>query len=341
VKPLPVFLTLVAATAHADPALTLRMATIVPDGTSWARELKALSRAVEAETYDELHVKWYFGGVAGDDVSAAERVLRNQLDGIGSGGMLCERLSPTMRAAHMLAETRDEMFFLLGREQKAMEEEFRKAGYVFTGAGGIGPDVLFTRQPVRSLDELKRHKLWVWSLDDVSRTIYSAIGLEIVSLPVAEAYRAYEDHGTDGFVAIPAAALAFQWSAQARYVTDLRMGFVAGCILVAQRVFDSLKLHHRDVLRSAIAKLQLRWEDLGKVQDDALLNAGLFARQGLQPLPPSDPFRRAYREAARDARAKVASTLVPPSVLAEVQARLDEYRLSARGDRALPSSARP
>jgi TRAP-type C4-dicarboxylate transport system substrate-binding protein len=330
VKPLLLLVLLATAIARADAPVTLRMATIVPEGTGWARELKALSRAVETETFDGLHVKWYFGGVAGDDVSAAERISRNQLDGIGSGGMLCERLSPTLRAAHMLAETRDEMFYLLGREQKRMEQEFGKAGYVFTGASGIGPDVLFTREPVRSLDDLKRRKLWVWSLDEVSRAIFSAIGVPIVSLPVAEAHRSYEQQGTDGFVAIPAAALAFQWSAQTRYVTDLRMGFVAGCILIAQRVFDTLKLHHRDVLRSAIAKLQLRWEDLGKVQDDALLNAGLFAKQGLTPLPPSDQFKRAYRQAARAARVQVGATLVPPEVLDEVQARLDQYHRTAK-----------
>ena len=56
--------------ARADEAQTfeLRIATPAPDGTAWAREAKAFAREVELKTNGGLRMKFYWGGVAGDDV---------------------------------------------------------------------------------------------------------------------------------------------------------------------------------------------------------------------------------------------------------------------------------
>ncbi|MCA1664398.1 MAG: hypothetical protein LC659_09050, partial [Myxococcales bacterium] len=75
-----------AETAAPAETTVLRMAAIAPEGTSWARELKAFARGVEKATDGALRVKWYLGGVAGDEAEELARVERDQLDG-GAGAM--------------------------------------------------------------------------------------------------------------------------------------------------------------------------------------------------------------------------------------------------------------
>jgi TRAP-type C4-dicarboxylate transport system substrate-binding protein len=318
---------LLASAAHADPVL-LRMATPAPDGTAWARELRAFARDVQTHTSDALQMKWYLGGIAGDDVVAAERIKKGQLDGIGSGGMLCERVSPTLRAMHMLAETRDESWFLLNRLRTDIDEEMKKGGFVFLAAAGLGPTVLFTREPIHTFDELKKTRLWIWELDEVARTIFPAVGMHTVPLPVTDGYKAYEENRTDGFVAVPMAALAFQWSAQTRYVTDLHMGFLNACVMVSQRAFDLVPAESREAFRAAGAKLQRRMEDMGRLQDEQLLKGGLFVKQGLTPRTAEPGLRDGYEKAARDARVKLAPQLAPRSQIEKVEHFLAEYRRS-------------
>ncbi|MGZ3405855.1 MAG: hypothetical protein ACXVAN_05380, partial [Polyangia bacterium] len=55
------------AAAHASPAHVLRFATIAPDGTEWARLSRNFAREVEQGTDGEVQIKWYFGGIAGDE----------------------------------------------------------------------------------------------------------------------------------------------------------------------------------------------------------------------------------------------------------------------------------
>ena len=189
----------------------------------------------------------------------------------------------------------------------------------------LGQDVLFTRAPVRSLAELRALKLWRWDGDDAGIATARAMGLKVVPTPVHEAMAAMEAGRLDGFMAIPTAALAFQWSTRTRYLTSLRAGHLNGCILVANRAFDRLAIEHQQVVRAAMSKLAARFEQISGREDEELLG-GLFARQGLMVSPPSAALRADFFAAAEKARATLADAIVPRAVIDRVLEALAEVR---------------
>lgn len=76
----PMALLLCAATAAAEPHV-IRLSSVAPEGTGWARLLRSFTRDVESATGGDVKVKWYLGGIAGDEVRVLERIRRDQLDG--------------------------------------------------------------------------------------------------------------------------------------------------------------------------------------------------------------------------------------------------------------------
>src|SRR5438270_13701597 len=93
---------LVAGFAARADEVTLRMGTMAPEGTAWARELNAFARDVAARTNGQVHIRWYFGGISGEEPTMGERIRRGQLDGAASGGPLCETLAPSMRVMRVV-----------------------------------------------------------------------------------------------------------------------------------------------------------------------------------------------------------------------------------------------
>jgi TRAP-type transport system periplasmic protein len=317
------------AAAVAEP-VTLRLASVAPDGTAWARELKAFGRDITASTRDNVQVKWYLSGIAGDELASHERVQRDQLDGILSGGMLCQRLAPSMRAAGMVDEfrDRDEAHYVMGRLKSTVDAEFAKAGYIDVATAGMGFSVLFSRTPIRTMADLRQLRPWLWSLDDMLRTQLGAMGVKVVPLPVEGSARAYDEGKVDGFVGLPSAALAFQWSAQARYVIDLRVGYLTGCMLVSRRAWDALTHDDQQAIAAAAAKLQVRVQETTRRMDESLLG-GLFSKQGLQAQPVQPALQAEFAAAARDSQ-KQAEKLAPPGSVARVTAFIAEYRAAHR-----------
>lgn len=323
---------LLAVPATAEPRFVLRMATAAPDGTAWAREMKAMAREVETATHGSVSIRWFWSGIAGDDLEASERIARGQLDGVASGGVLCERLAPTMRVLRVsgLLQRRDEAVFLRSRLAGAIDTEFRKSGFVSLVTPGLGPDIVFTRNPVRDLDELRRVRLWRWDLDEVGLLMSSEMGMLVVPIPLADAARAYDEGRVDGFIGIPMGALAFQWSTRARYFTQLPMSQLTGCILVTNRAFDRLGLEEQGALRAAGAKLGARAEMVGAHEDEQLLG-GLFQRQGMKPVAISESFHSRFLAEARLARERLGERVVPQELLDRVLVLLADYRVAHGG----------
>jgi TRAP-type C4-dicarboxylate transport system substrate-binding protein len=334
-RALAVLLVTLPLSARAENEIVVRMAAVAPEGTAWAHELRAVSDEVDRATEGRVKVKWYFGGITGDDVQSGERIRRGQLDGVASGGMLCMRLAPSMRVLRSLGlfQSREESAYVMGRLKPVLDKEFQAKGFTNLVEVGLGADVLFTRDAVRSLADLRKQRLWIWDLDEVLALELPVLGVHGVPWPLSDARAGFESGKYEGFIGLPTAALAFQWATLVNHVTDLRLGFLSGCLIVASRTFDALPIEGQNAFRHAAAKLQARVEDVGREQDRALLS-GLFARQGMKADPVDATFRAEFFAAARQARERLGEKLVPASLLHSVEGMLADFR-GERGDREL------
>jgi TRAP-type C4-dicarboxylate transport system substrate-binding protein len=310
--------------ARAEPATALRVATVAPDGTSWARELRAWARDVEASTNGAVRIKLYFGGIAGNEEVTLARIRREQLDG-AIGSEMCTVLSPTLKVGRVVGvfQSRAENAYVLARLKPTIDAELLKSGFINFGEAGLGPEVLFTRAPVRDLATLRKLRLWIWDSDFELPPQARALGLTVVQTPLETAGRAFEEGKFDGFITIPTAALAFQWTTQVKYLTPLRISFRSGCLIVATRAFDPLPVEAQRALKAAAGKLAQRIEELGRREDDALLG-GLLARQGVARIPESEQLRSEFYEAARSVRP--GSRIVSDETLARIMGWLADYR---------------
>jgi TRAP-type transport system periplasmic protein len=315
----------VPVAAAADP-IVLRMATIAPQGSGWAREFAAFARDVETITAGGVRMKLYFSGIAGGDIEVVDRIRRDQLDG-AIGSESCTRLSPSMLVTRIFAlfQSREESKYVLTRLKPILDAEFLKSGFINLGEATLGQELLFTRRPVRNMAELRSTPLWIWSLDESLVHQAQALGMRVVPTALEDANRAYDEGRVDGFVAVPSAALAFQWSASARYLQDLRLSYRVGCMFIASRSFDALPIDVQNAVRAAAGKLSIRMDDLERRQDDELVG-GLFSRQGMHTVAVDERFRGEFFELARDMRSRLGASLVPSGLMEKVVGWLADYR---------------
>jgi TRAP-type C4-dicarboxylate transport system substrate-binding protein len=326
VVPVAALLSLVVAARAAAEPVTLRLATVAPEGTGWAREFKAFAREAEALSDGQVRLKWYFSGIAGDESVVPERIKRGQLDG-EAAAVTCTSIAPSLRVMRVVGmfRRREETHAVIARLRPKLDEEFRKAGYVALAVTWFGSDVAFSREPIRTMEDLKRMRLWIWDLDPVWTTEMKTLGIPVAPMPIEAAGRAYDEGRIDGFLALPSAALAYQWSARTHYVSNLAIASLPACVVVSSAVFEALPFESQKALRAAAAKATLRFEDLNGSQEDALLG-GLFDRQGTHLVPASPTFRAGFLETARAAREALPESVVPKALITQVLGWLSDFR---------------
>ena len=321
-----------AGRATADGEHVIRISSIAPEGTAYARALRSLGADVQTETHGRVRIKTYFGAIAGEERDAWGRVQRGQIDGVASAAMLCEELSPTMRVMRLpgLFRSREEAVAVLNRIKPLTDKEFEKAGARNLGGVMVGPVILFTREPVHSFADIKQHTFWIWDADKVMTPVYPVLGFSVLPLPIYEAAHAFEEKRHDGFVATPAAALAFQWSTLARYYEPMPIAYLVGCLVVANRALDELTLPDQQALQGAAAKAIIHIDEAGREMDAQLLG-GLFEKQGLHRVTPSSQLQVEYDVSAVRARAELmAHHKIDPELLGRVEQMLAELRAHER-----------
>jgi TRAP-type C4-dicarboxylate transport system substrate-binding protein len=324
-----VLLLLLARPASADPVV-LRLAAIAPEGTAWAREVRAFSRDVETATDGAVRIKWYLGGIAGDEVASIERTRRGQLDG-GAISVTCTKLAPSLKVSRVIGffRNRDEARHVYTRLLPTLEQEALASGFQLLTVSAFGNEILFSRTPVHDMGELRKLKPFAWGLDDVWRSEWPQMGVPAVMLDVLEGTHAYETGRVDSYFALPTAAIAYQWSSLMRFYTPLPIAYMPACLLVANRAFDSLTNDQKQALRGAAAKLGARFDSVNEALEEQLVG-GLFERQGLKVVRASETFLSEFFAQAQNARDHLDEKLLPRALIDKVTAWLADYRAEHR-----------
>jgi TRAP-type C4-dicarboxylate transport system substrate-binding protein len=304
------------------------MAAIAPDGTTWAREIRTFSRDVETEGRGEVRLKWYLGGIAGDELTALERVRHGQLDGL-AGASFCDHIAPSFSVIRVpgLFESRDEVVYVLARLKPLIDEEARRGGFANLADSVFGADLIFSRRPIHSMAELAATRWWMWDQSPVWLRMMAALEWQVQPTTVDELTPLYEKGAVDGFMVPPGAALAYQWSTMAVYMTPLETAWLPGCVMISNAAMDPLPVEQQRAIRSAAAKFRVRWNDATEQLDQALVD-GLFQKQGLQRIVVTPQLRADFTAAMKLARAKLDERQVPSASLSQVEKLLEEYRAS-------------
>jgi TRAP-type transport system periplasmic protein len=321
---LPLVALVASAPASAEPPVVLKLATIVPDGSAYAREAKAFARAVELDTQGRVRVRWIFGAVAGDEAEALERTRRGQLDG-GAVALACGWLAPSLRAFRLPGQfvDRRQARQVMARLRPTVDQELRKSGFALLGMEPLGADIILSNTPVRSMDDLRRATFWVWDQDEVWRAVAPRIGLHTVSLPLEAVARALEDKRVDALISLPTAALAYQWSSHFRYFTPLKTSYLQACLILSNRTFDALSIEDQRAVRSAGAKAAAHFDQVCDEQDARLLGE-LFEKQGMKKVPVTPELESAFLREARAAIERLDERVVPRAARDRIAAWLAE-----------------
>jgi TRAP-type C4-dicarboxylate transport system substrate-binding protein len=234
----------------------IKIALVTPEGSAWTKTLRKMVDEVRLKTRGEIELRVYAGGISGDELDVIRKIQAGRIDAAGFSGVGLGILLPKMRIleAPLLYRSYDEIDFVKERLYGEFEREFEKKGYVLLGFAEAGFVYFFSSHDMSGLDYLKKIKMWVWKGDPVAQTFFSALGIKMFPLHLADVNTGLETGMIDSFYSPTLAAVAFQWYPKAKYMLDYPMVNSTGAIVVSKNVFDRLSPENRSVLKDAAKK---------------------------------------------------------------------------------------
>lgn len=278
-------------------ALTIKLASPLPEATEWNSALLRMAEEWSAISDGLIQVKIYPGGIAGGEGDIIRKMRIGQLDAgvfsaFGLKAIVPETLVLTLPG--LILNDR-ELNFILDNFVWRFDERFREEGFEVLTWSQSGWAHIYSDVPVSSIAKLKRRRLAVVDTESATSSGFKSLGFNIVPIGINETIVALQSGLADSVAAPPMIAAAFQWFALAPYMLDLKLTPVIGGLLLSRRVWLQIPSEYRDALRSSMAGVARAFNSVSaRLNDEAI---AVMKDNGLQVVITDKDSRNEWRDA--------------------------------------------
>lgn len=222
----------------------IKLAVLVPEGTTWGNSLKNLAKEVETVSNGEVTMKIYYGGVAGDEPDVLRKIRIGQLHGGIFTGKTLGDISGDVRAMEIpftFFNEQAKASKTLAKLAPSFSQSLKKKGFVTLGFYEIGQVYVVSTKPVGNLNDLKGLKFWAWEGDPLVKAMLESLNLVSVPLALPDVLSSLSTGIINAAYAPPLGIIALQWHTKVKYLVDFPTAFSIGALVISDKVWGKIK----------------------------------------------------------------------------------------------------
>ncbi len=264
-------------------AQTIKLATIIPEGSDWMNSMRAGAKEIGERTGGRVKFKFYGGGVQGNDKQVLRKMRIGQLHGgaFTSNVLLEFQKDSVLYTMPMLFNSIEEVKFARDRMDDKLRDLLEQAGYVNFGFAGGGFAHIMSIQSIANLEDLKGLKIWIPEGDLISYEAAKALGVSPVILPLTDVITGLQTELIDTIMSPPAATIILQWNTKVSYITELPLSYIFAMLIIEKKYFDRIQPADQAVVREVMEKIYRGFDQQGDEDNEkayaALLDDGMKA----------------------------------------------------------------
>jgi len=311
-------------------AMTLKIATVAPDGTTWMKNMRAAAKEIKDRTDGRVKLKFYPGGVMGNDKSVMKKIRLGQLQGGALTGGSLATTYPDMQiySLPMIFDSYGEIDYVRPVIDPLLKQGMRKKGYTILGISEGGFAYLMSNSTIKNVADLKKHKLWIPEDDVLNEALFRKMGVHPITLSLADVYTGLQTGLIDTIGATPTGALAFQWHTRIRSVTDVPLLYLVGVLIVNNKSYNKISTGDQKIVNDIIAKTFAAMDKINRKDNQGAREALL--KMDTEFVKPEKSEIDYWKHFADEVIEETGSKAATPELYHKLKKLLKEYR-SANG----------
>jgi TRAP-type C4-dicarboxylate transport system substrate-binding protein len=321
----------VGAAAAAEPALTLKIATVAPKGSVYHRVLQDMGEKWRAAESPDARVIVYTDSAQGPEAETVRRMRVGQLHASMLSIVGLSEIDESVSALQkipLMFRNWEEVDYVRERLRPELEQRLRAKGFVvlFWGEGGFVQ--FFSKAPHTLPEQFKASRIFAWAGDNPQVDLMKSLGYRPVVLELSDILPSLQTGMIDTVPAAPLWALVGQFDRTASHMLRINWVPIVGAVVMNAKTWDSLSPAGRAALAKAAAEAGEALRQQRNTRDDEIIKA--MQQRGLKVTTPTPDAERAWRELAQASWPKVRGTMVPADMFDRVERLLAEYRGGAK-----------
>ena len=276
-----IFLSILLLFSNPAYALTLKISTLSPDGSTWMQELREGAKQIKEQTQGRVKFKFYPGGVMGDDKAVLRKMRIGQLHGAAFSNGSLNIHFPDVQLYNLVMKFRslDEVDYVRQQMDSMIIKGLEENGLVTFGLSEIGFAYLMSQDPIASINDLRARKVWIPEGNHIAAAAVSAFSVTPIPLPLRDVLIALQTGMIDTVAGSPTGALTLQWHTQVKYLTELPLSYIYGVLAIDKRTFSKISPSDQVIVRKTLSLVTQKLDKSNRQDNikamDAIKNQGI------------------------------------------------------------------
>lgn len=310
--------------------LNIKLATQAPANTSWHKALLEMGEAWAKDTGGRVKLTIYPGGSQGSE-EATIRMMRPGVDSLQAGLFTSGGLSTIDESFNVMGmpfffETDEEELAVQQKLGPLFEQRLNAKGFHLLNWGTGGWVQIFSKKPLKTLDDVKNAKLYTSKGDDkmvqwFTRNAFHPVALLPADIP------AQLKLGTgliDTTPYPPYLALATQIYRDAKFMLDAKLAPLVGATIISNETWKKLSADDQAKMTAAAKALETRVRAEAPKQEADSLTA--MKARGLEVIVPDAKAQADFRAASAKLVQSMRGDMVPADIFDQAVAARDAFR---------------
>jgi TRAP-type C4-dicarboxylate transport system substrate-binding protein len=307
-------------------AITIKVASLVPEGSPWHRALQRIASDWEKISDGRVSIKIYPGGVAGDETDAIRKMRINQIQAalVTGKGLAYINTDFFVFQLPFVVRSDEELDYLFARLRPELENLLEQKGFTLLSLSKSGWLHFFTTKEAETPEQMMRLKMFSLEGHASVDQALKERGFQIVPLKANDVFAALQGGMVEAFAAAPLVAASMQWFALAPNMTSFNWSPLTGALIISSRAWRMIPPDlHPQLLASAETIIEELYPETMDVEKQAI---EVMKENGLVIHPVSKETLEKWRELVSRGLSKLIGDTISPDIYEKTVAILEEYR---------------
>jgi TRAP-type transport system periplasmic protein len=322
-RPFAVALSLIALLwalpGAAEAQTVIKLATLAPPGSSWMKVFQRAAKDIAKNTGGQVKLKIYGGGSQGDEKVVVEKMRAGQVHAAAITAIGLADIAPEVLVLQTpglitdyktLDKVRDKL-------RTRFEGAFRKGGFELLGWGDVGVVYFYSANEIKSTENLKKCRTWVWNADPIAREFAKVAAVTPVPLGVPDVLPSLNTGHIDTFYTSPLGCLSLQWFTKVKYRNTEPLAVGIGAVVMSSKALASLSPENQEIVRASISK----WARalVKKARADDVKATKILRQRGIVDIESSEEDKAEFRKLMRKVQEGLVGSVYPRALLEDVR----------------------
>jgi TRAP-type C4-dicarboxylate transport system substrate-binding protein len=314
----------------AQGPINIRLATLAPENSPWTGALRSMGAAWEKATDRRVRLTVYAGTIP----SESSAIARMAVDGLQAATLMVAGLAEIDEAFNVFGvpfffESNAELAHVQQKLTPLIQERLRARRYHLLGWGNAGWVQLFSKTPIRTLDDVKRVKLYTTEGNPKTVQWYTANGFHAVPLSAGEIPKQLKlpSGAINAAPMPPVYAVALQIFKDAPYMLDIRLAPLVGATIMTDAAWNRISPDDRVKVLAAASAMEHQVNTQAPGLDAK--SVGAMSAAGLQIVKLDAKAVTEFRGAAELLGATQRGAMIPADVYDMAVRERDAFRKAA------------